>query len=345
MSAPKPNSNWQALFKGENVTYWGLIWSAIALVLYLTFSVVESGTTRPAWYIATTTGMEEIGLFVAGSLCWRNWQSHHIPNGRGIWLLFAIATFAFGMGNLWFALWELLWGLEPAASAGNPWFVLFYLMLIAGVRLAILDRDVRLATPQWMIVASVAACGLILGCWLTTGTAKAELMPPVPLRGSLQQEVTLGSRNFVAANSPPLSRRQSTAPIRQPQTRTPTVHQTPPGWVLAIDRAMQPLVTSFNLFYILCDLILLIFATILFLGFWGGNLGSTWRTIAQAVLCFYIADTWFAYAHNQVQGYESGFIMEVFWIFGIVQFGIAAALEFDNSIRARRLDRRRTAIK
>jgi hypothetical protein len=28
-----------------------------------------------------------------------------------------------------------------------------------------------------------------------------------------------------------------------------------------------------------------------------------------------------------------------------VQFGIAAALEFDNSIRARRLDRRRTAIK
>lgn len=66
---------------------------------------------------------------------------------------------------------------------------------------------------------------------------------------------------------------------------------------------------------------------------------------AQAVLCFYIADTWFAYANSQMQGYESGFIMEVFWIFGIVQFGIAAALEFDNSIRARRLARRRTVIK
>ena len=45
------------------------------------------------------------------------------------------------------------------------------------------------------------------------------------------------------------------------------------------------------------------------------------------------------------QGYESGSMMEVFWIFGIVQFGVAAALEFDNSIRARRLARRRTAIK
>ncbi len=338
MKSPQPNSNLQSLLKGENVTYWGLIWSAMGLVLYLTFSVVEPGTTRPAWYIATTIGMEEIGLLVAGGLCWRNWRSHHIPSGRGVWLLFAIATFAFGMGNLWFGLWELLWGLDPAASAGNPWFVLFYLMLIGGVRLAILDRDVQLAPPQWMLVASVAACGLIIGCWLTTATARAELMPQALPLGSLQQEVTLDSRP-VGVQSQSLSQRD---PLRHIGKRA---SQTPPGWVLAIDRSMQPLVTSFNLFYILCDLVLLIFAAILFLGFWGGNLGSTWRTIAQAVLCFYIADTWFAYASNQVQGYESGFIMEVFWIFGIVQFGIAAALEFDNSIRARRLDRRRTAIK
>ena len=108
---------------------------------------------------------------------------------------------------------------------------------------------------------------------------------------------------------------------------------------------MQPLVSTFNLFYVLCDLVLLTFAALLFLGFWGGQLGLPWRMTAQAVLCFYIADTWFAYANNQVQGYESGSMMEVFWIFGIVQFGVAAALEFDNSIRARRLARRRTAIK
>jgi hypothetical protein len=106
---------------------------------------------------------------------------------------------------------------------------------------------------------------------------------------------------------------------------------------------MQPLVSYLNLFYILCDVVLLIFAAILFLGFWGGNLGVPWRVISQAVFCFYIADTWFAYANHQVKGYESGFIMEVFWIFGIVQFAIAAALEFDNSIRARRVARRRTA--
>jgi len=124
-----------------------------------------------------------------------------------------------------------------------------------------------------------------------------------------------------------------TAPVRLPE------------WVLAIDRAMYPLVSTFNLFYVLCDLVLLTLAAILFLGFWDGKLGLPWRMAAQAVLCFYLADTWFVYANDRVQGYESGFIMEVFWIFGIVQFGIAAALEFDNSIRARRLARRRTAIK
>ena len=331
-----PDSNWQNLLKGENITYWGLIWSAIALVLYLTFSVVEPGTTRPVWFILVTTGMEEVGLVIAGCLCWRNWQSQYIPNGRGVWLLFSIATFAFGMGNLWFCLWELLWGLDPAASAGNPWFVIFYLMLIAGVRLAILDRDVQLARQHWIMVVSVATFGLIIGCWLTTGTARAEfvLQTATPIV-SLQGDVIAGIRN---------PDREFTAPTLAHRT-TDNQRKLIPAWVVAIDQSMQPLVTSFNLFYILCDLVLLIFATILFLGFWGGHLGAPWRTIAQAVLCFYIADTWFAYANNQVQGYESGSIMEVFWIFGIVQFGIAAALEFDNSIRARRLDRRRTAIK
>ncbi len=327
-------SNWQALLRGENITYWGIFWSIISLALYLNFSVVEPGTTRPIWFIISTTGMEEIGLLISGCLCWRNWQSQYIPSGRGVWLLFAIATLAFFVGNLWFCAWELLWGLDPAASAGNIWFALFYLMLIAGVRLAILDRDVQLARLQWILVMSVATLGLMIGCWLTTITARAEFTPPHTTISSTEA-ITLVNRHVEGGVPAPT----------MPQNISKTESLLPPRWVSEIDRAMQPLVTTFNLFYVLCDLVLLIFAAILFLGFWGGNLGLPWRTIAQAVLCFYIADTWFAYASNQVQGYESGFIMEVFWIFGIVQLGIAAALEFDNSIRARRLDRRRTAIK
>lgn len=324
----------QTWLTGEYVTYGGIIWTVLATVLYLNFSVVDAHTARPLWFVLATTGLEEIGLLISGYLCWRNWQSPNISSGRAVWLLFAIAIFAFFGGNLWFCIWEVKWGLDPAASAGNPFFILFYLMLIAGMRLAILDRDVQLAPQQWVVVGGVVAVGLTIGCWLTTLPARAMVVP-------------IGSSMEMAQSSLNLSLKTSmVAPTNhQVIASTLTSSETPPEWVLGIDRSMQPLVTTFNLFYVLCDLVLLAFAAILLLGFWGGQLGLPWRMTAQAVLCFYIADTWFASTHDRVQGYESGSIMEVFWIFGIVQFGIAAALEFDNSIRARRLARRRTAIK
>jgi hypothetical protein len=327
----------QTWITGEIVTYWGIIWAVIALVLYLNFSVVDASNTHPVWFILTTTGLEEIGLLISGWLCWRNWRSEYIVGGRAVWLLFAIAIFAFFVGNLWFSLWELWWGLDPAASAGNPFFVLFYLILIAGMRLAILDRDVQLARQQWVIVLGVAAVGLTMGCWLTSLSVRATTEPPALV--SMAAQAGSSGETMPGVSAPPIA-----TPARIGKSSV-TATQAPPEWVLAIDRSMQPLVTTFNLFYVLCDLVLLTFAVILLLGFWGGQLGLPWRMTAQAVLCFYIADTWFAYAHDRVQGYESGFIMEVFWVFGIVQFGIAAALEFDNSIRARRLARRRTAIK
>jgi hypothetical protein len=326
----------QSWLRGEYVTYWGIIWSIISVVLYLNFSVVADHHARPTWFILATTGLEELGLLIAGSLCWRNWQSPDLPTGRVVWLLFAIAIFAFFGGNLWFCLWEVRWGLDPAASAGNVFFVLFYLILIAGMRLAILDRDVQLARPQWVIVLGVAAIGLTIGCWLTTISARAIALPStttVAIALDLADSRLTDETNLPTLTAPAIVKSSSIA----------LAH--PPEWVLAIDRSMHPLIATFNLFYVLCDLVLLIFSTILLLGFWGGQMGLPWRMTAQAVLCFYIADTWFAYANDRVQGYESGSIMEVFWIFGIVQFGIAATLEFDNSIRARRLARRRTAIK
>jgi hypothetical protein len=327
-------SDKQTWLRGEYVVYWGIIWSVLALILHLNFSIIDFSSKQPTWFILTTLGFEQIGLLVSGLLCWRNWLSDYLPSGKGVWLLFTLAMAAFFIGNLCFGAWELVWELDPAASIGNPFFGLFYLMLIGGVRLAMLDRDVELAKPQWIVVASIAALGLTIGCWLTTMSARAEL------------PIGIGSQVSVQANSPASDMQKSIA--LKPLPPVPSIAETSqierPSWVVALDRWMQPLIGTFNLFYVLCDTLLLIFAAMLFLGFWGGHLGLPWRTTAQAVLCFYIADTWFAYANNRVQGYQSGSIMEVFWVFGIVQFGIAAALEFDNSIRARRLARRRTAI-
>ena len=167
----------QTWFTSESVIYWGIIWATISMALYLNFSVVDPNTNRPIWFILVTTGLEEIGLIISGCWCLRNYWSEYISGSRVVWLLFAIAMFAFFVGNLWFCLWELVWKLDPAASAGNPVFVLFYLILIAAMRLAILDRDVQLVRQQWIVVTSVAAVGSIVGCWLTTLSARAAVQP------------------------------------------------------------------------------------------------------------------------------------------------------------------------
>jgi hypothetical protein len=107
-------------------------------------------------------------------------------------------------------------------------------------------------------------------------------------------------------------------------------------WVTQFERVLKPFAPTFNLFYILVDVILIILATILSLGFWGGRLGKTWQIVAQGIVCLYIADVRFAYL-AKTTGYESGDFMEIFWIAGMLQLGIAAAVEWENSYRVKRL--------
>ncbi|WP_353929818.1 hypothetical protein WJM97_16125 [Okeanomitos corallinicola TIOX110] len=89
-------------------------------------------------------------------------------------------------------------------------------------------------------------------------------------------------------------------------------------------------------FYIVSDVLLLIIATIMLLAFWGGKVSLSWRMIAAAAFCLYIADMWFKYATNSIANYESGDILEVFWIFSGVLFGMGAALEYEASMSLKR---------
>jgi hypothetical protein len=101
----------------------------------------------------------------------------------------------------------------------------------------------------------------------------------------------------------------------------------------------EPLVAILNWFYIVSDVLLLIIATILLLAFWGGRVAQSWRMIAAAAFSLYIADMWFKYA--QGPNYQSGEILEVFWVFSGVLFGIGAALEYDASLSRTRRERGR----
>ena len=94
------------------------------------------------------------------------------------------------------------------------------------------------------------------------------------------------------------------------------------------------LVAILNWFYVVSDVLLLIIATILLLAFWGGRVSQSWRMIAAAAFSLYIADMWFKYA--QGPNYQSGEILEVFWVFSGVLFGMGAVLEYDASLRRTR---------
>jgi hypothetical protein len=90
---------------------------------------------------------------------------------------------------------------------------------------------------------------------------------------------------------------------------------------------------------------LLVIATALLLAFWGGKSSRSWQMIAFATFCFFIADMWFKYADTRLPEYQSGALLEVFYVLAGVLFWIGAALEYSLSMapsRSRRARRRTT---
>jgi hypothetical protein len=99
-----------------------------------------------------------------------------------------------------------------------------------------------------------------------------------------------------------------------------------------------------NWFYVVSDVLLLIIATALLLAFWGGRVSLSWRMIAAAAFSLYIADMWQKYATTGIPDYQSGGILEVFYVWSGVLFGMGAVLEYDASLNRSRRERGRKRI-
>ncbi len=122
----------------------------------------------------------------------------------------------------------------------------------------------------------------------------------------------------------------------QPQRADKVSQQIPSG--------VENIAPILSTIYIVSDVLLLIIATMLLLAFWGGRISLSWRMIAAAAFSLYIADMWFQYATNWIPNYQSGEILEVFWVMSGVLFGMGAALEYDASLsRSRRVGGRKRA--
>jgi hypothetical protein len=301
-------SKQEHLWHKKNVVFWSIVWSTLSLVFYL-FCSGSMQSERQLWYRIGTYILQDGALIVSGSLCLRNGLSKRMPSGNNVWLLVGLALFSFLIGNLFFSLWELYWHLDPVGSLGDIFFIIFYLFLSAGMLLAITSKQVRLKMSQWLIVAGVTLYAVVVAVWIVTPPA-ISANPNLP--SDVAAAVVDGGKIIAPPEAPPIV--------------------DAPGWVMSVDAAIKPAGTTLSIFYVWCDVALFGLAAVMILAFWGGRLSNAWQVNAQAIICFYVADMWLAYATSHIKGYQSGFMLEVFWVLGTVQFGVAAALEFEHML-------------
>jgi hypothetical protein len=315
---------WEHLWRKQNVIYWAFIWSALSIFTYVFFSGPAQGVERPFWYrIFTAYVLQNVPSLVAGLLCIRNGLSRRMPSGSKVWLLMGVALISYFVGNIFFSSWELVWHLNSTGSLGDPFFTIFYLCISSAMFIAIASKRVRLKIYQWLIVAGISIYAITIVTWILKPPA-ASLASTVP-----EPSVAIVQTQNSATGSAPAAAPDLTKPESQPEV---------PALVMFFDGVFKPYGQTLNIFYVWCDVVLFTLATVMILAFWGGRLSNAWQVNAQAIICFYIADMWFAYAGNQVKDYQGGFMLEVFWILGAIQFGVAASIEFEHMLARKKDD-------
>lgn len=350
-TSEKSSTPQQSLLSAQTLVISGIVWAVLALLYFLLFSVPDASGENPVWYVIGTYVFELGALLAAAILCLRNWRSPQIVSGRNVWLGIGLGVLCYFIGSLLFGCWELVWHLDPDVSLGDLFYVFSYLFLAWGMVLAVISRRLNLEIWQWAVLAGIAAGGIALAVWIASPSDQAEGLKGAKAQAPIEQ-VTEKGKPSKATNS------GTKAPSLQPATKGPAAKTAPtkateealeeeeastaPDWVMSLDGFLEPYAYPVNLFYIIGDVFLLIIATALLLAFWGGRFSNSWRMLAAASFSLYIADMWFKYAETRSTGtYQSGSLLEVFFVFMGILFGIGAVLEYDISTRSRSPRRKR----
>lgn len=317
-------------FSVQIIVLFQLFWAMLALLFFTLFGVTAKGESHPMWYSVGTLILESTAFLVAWILCFRNWRSPQIVSGRNVWFSIGLGMLFYFFGNLLFSYWELVLNLEPAVSPGDFFYILTYIFLLIGMVQAVFSRRLNLELWQKGVIVAIAVVGIAIAVAVagkpTQGTALQWIETPA-----------YAQMASVTTAKLPVTPMLATSPTASGST-TPEI----PGWAKTLEQQLQPLEGPVQLFYLICDVLLLLLATTLLLAFWGGRFSQSWRMIAIAAFFLYIADMAFKFATRD-PNYQSGGWLEVFWVFSGVFFGIGAALEYDLSVRSRRSTSRRRA--
>lgn len=334
-------------------------WGLISLLVFLFFSVPipPPGEDRSPAYLNTITVLET-GAFVFSSLaCFRNWKSSQIISGRNVWLWIGLGLLSYSGGNIFFYLWNNVFELDPSVSFGDFFYLLSYVFLANGMLQAVLNRRLNLEFGQWAIVLIIGILGILLAAFpiFQGGSELAVRQSPTGLSRLIALEAPAIAQAPPAETVPEAAPETApeavpeTAPEVAPETAPEvapevapadeTISATAPAWAVSVDNFLDPFAFWVTILYVLGDCLLLVVATILLVAFWGGRFSQSWKLIAIAAFCLYIADIYFAYQDY----YQEGGLWEVFWTFSAIFFGLGAIVEHAISSRSRRTSRRRRA--
>jgi hypothetical protein len=300
----------------KTIIFTGFVWALLSFFFDLCFHNPLPEQEVPLWSDVGIFIFENVAFFGAGWLCLRNWLYPKILSDRNIWLFLGVGLIFQAIGNVFYAYWELILQREPNASLADPFYVFSYLLLVIGLVLAVRFRRIGLSLRQWAILTLVAGMAILLAWTNATTEGSAAYVP------------NFGSTFLVAS--------QTEALAIVPEDNSI------PAWVVASEKAIEPIIDYLNLSYVVADVVISILVTTLSLTFWGGKFSRTWLAIAMGSLCLYIADMWYATVAART-GSEPVGIVDSFWIFSAILFGIGAALEYDISIHPPRRFSRRTS--
>ncbi len=345
-STPVPE---KSLLPVQAIVTAAIVWGVLALLFFLLFSTELPGADgvpkRASWYLIGTYVFEEAAFLGASILCLRNWGSPNIVSGRNVWLGIGLGLLSYFLGTLLFGYWELGLHINPDVSPGDAFYIATYLFLGWGMFLAVRSRRLNLERWQWAIVAAIAIIGSLLA-WVISYPPSAEAQLPQPAAQEVKVVDTPTRITLIKAAIQEAPKKLGA--LLKPSTSkavspAESAEASAPAWADELEQILKPFGPAVNLLYVIFDVVLLILATMLLLAFWGGRFSQSWRMIAAAAFSLYIADMWFKYANNHIPNYQSGALLEVFWVLSAVLFAIGAALEYDTSSRSRRTMTRKRA--
>ncbi|MBE9185824.1 hypothetical protein IQ270_14230 [Microcoleus sp. LEGE 07076] len=348
-STSEKSSTSPSLLSAQTLVIVGIVWAVMALLFFLLFSVpLSQEEGLPLWY-SIGTYVFECGAYLGAALvCLRNWQSPHMVSGRNVWLGIGLGMLFYFIGGVLFGIWELYFELNPDVSPADAFYLGSYVVLIGGMVVAVTSKRLNLEIWQWGLLAGIAAFGIAIAIWVAAPESwRLKLgLAPAPSVETLTETAppTQPTAAAPALNSSKSKVKAQDSSAAKPEPESAEEETKAPAWVVALDKQLSPYAYAINLFYIVGDVFLLIIATALLLAFWGGRFSQSWRMIAAATFSLYVADMYFKWRDTQAEGtYQSGSLLEVFFVFSAILFGIGAILEHDISTRSRQSRRSRRA--